>query len=144
MSGDEYEKLKKQNKWRDLQYRIEDHLDVDRVFRAVVDSEIPALHFKPEWDVKITPPFGGAMMRFVVNYNGRYVSVYCDYYSNLGIYRGAEEWFQDKHHEPYWEMYPRTYKNDGEPYTDTMRFALADADKLIENIDAELRGEPVL
>lgn len=52
MSGDEYEKLKKQNKWRDIQYRIEDHFDVDRVFRAVVDSKIPALHFKPEWDVK--------------------------------------------------------------------------------------------
>lgn len=43
-----------------------------------------------------------------------------------------------------WEMYPRTYQNDGEPYTDTMRFALADADKLIENIDAELKGEPAL
>lgn len=144
MTGQEYEKLKKQNEWRDLEYLVEKHLDVDRVFRAVCDSEIPALHFKPEWDVKITPPFGGAMMRFVVIHNGRYVSVYCDYYSNLGIYRGAEEWFQDKHCEPYWEMYPRTYKRDDGEETDTMRFDLSDTEGLIKNIEQELNGEPVI
>lgn len=133
MTSKEYEALKRKNAWRELKYRIEDHFDVDRVFRTVSDSEIPALHFKPEWEVIITPPFGGAMMRFVVRHNGRYVSVYCDFYENLGFHDGA----------PYWEMYPRTRLNDnGEHDEDTMRFNLADTDGLLKNIEQELNGEP--
>lgn len=132
MNATEFENIKKQNAWRDLEYRVEKHLDVDRVFRRVCDSDIPALHFKPEWDVKITPPFGGAMMRFVVIHNGRYVSVYCDYHENLGFHGG----------EPYWEMYPRTYKRDDGEETDTMRFDLSDTEGLIKNIEQELNGEP--
>ena len=47
-------------------------------------SEIPALHFEKEWDVKIIPPFGGAVIRFHINHNGKHVSVYFDGYSELG------------------------------------------------------------
>lgn len=122
--------------WREIKYPDEAFLKISEVYLAVRDAPIPALHFKPEWDVRIIPPFGGAMMRFMVEHNGKYVSVYCDFYSQLGFFNGGTD--------PYWEMYPRTFQNGGEPFTDTMRFALADADELIKNIDAELRGEPVL
>ena len=47
-------------------------------------ARIPALHFEKEWDVKIIPPFGGAVIRFYINYNGKHVSVYLDGYSELG------------------------------------------------------------
>ena len=57
-------------------------------------SEIPALDFEKEWDVKIIPPFGGAVIRFYIEYNGKHVSVYFDGYSELGCVP-----------EPYWEYY---------------------------------------
>lgn len=95
-------------------------------FRRVSNkAEIPPLHFKPEWDVRIIPPFGGAMMRFTVDHNGRHVSVYCDFFEMLGFYG-----------EPYWEMYPRSYGDS----IDVMRFPLADTEGLIRNIDEELNG----
>ena len=47
-------------------------------------NELPALHFDKEWDVKIIPPFAGAIIRFCINHNGKYVSVYFDGYSELG------------------------------------------------------------
>ena len=98
------------------------------IYRQIVDKvELPALHFKPEWDVRIIPPFAGAMMRFTVEHNGRRVSVYCDFFDHLG-YFGA----------PYWEMYPM---HGDASVPDVMRFPLEDTAGLIANIDAELRGE---
>ena len=47
-------------------------------------DKIPALHFDPEWDVRIIPPFGGAVARFYVHYNGNHVSVYLDTMCRLG------------------------------------------------------------
>lgn len=58
-------------------------------------KRIPAINFKQEWDVKIIPPFSGAMVRFIVEYNGKSASVYLDCFDALG-YFGA----------PYWEVYP--------------------------------------
>lgn len=46
--------------------------------------KLPAFHFDKEWDVKIIPPFAGAIIRFVIDYNGKHVSVYFDAYSELG------------------------------------------------------------
>lgn len=34
-------------------------------------KEIPALHFKNEWNVKIIPPFAGAIVRFIIEYNNK-------------------------------------------------------------------------
>ena len=55
-------------------------------------KEIPNINFHEEWDIKITPPFGGAVVRFRVNDR---VSVYLDCYNRLGVWDG-----------PYWEIYP--------------------------------------
>lgn len=81
--------------------------------------KIPPLHFKPEWKVTIIPPFGGAIVRFHVEYEEKEISCYLDCYDRLGYFGG-----------PYWEIYP--YKDD------VYRFALEDTDLLIEKITEEL------
>lgn len=71
---------------------------------AEVTKNIPLLQFDKNWNVKITPPWGGAMVRFVVEYKGYWVSVYLDSLNRLGFYEG-----------PYWEIYPYgddTYRVD--------------------------------
>ena len=108
--------------------------DVDVFYREAEDA-FPALRFQPQWEVRIIPPRGGAVVRFLVRSNGREISVYGDYYSALGVFGN---------HEPYWEMYPRTYIDDqeGHEYQDTERFPLDDAEGLLRAIDEEFRGVP--
>lgn len=88
---------------------------------------IPALHFKPEWEVKIIPPFMGAMVRFYINYNNKHVSVYLDCYGRLGCVD-----------MPYYEMY------DGE---DTHRYIMSnngDINQMMDDIDKVLNGKPIV
>lgn len=60
-------------------------------------NEAPWLQFPPELEVKIVPPFGGAMARFRARFVGgeREVSVYWDCHDALG--------YMEK---PYWEIHP--------------------------------------
>ena len=92
-------------------------------------ARIPALHFEKEWDVKIIPPFGGAVIRFHINHNGKFVSVYFDgysEYSELG-------YMVDENDEPipYWEYY------DGEEcyryYIDESEQMMTDIKKFLES-----------
>ena len=92
-------------------------------------SEIPAFHFKEEWEVKIIPPFMGAMARFWIDHNGRHVSVYLDCYNNLGFV-GV----------PYYEIY------DGDS-NDTYRYIMSskeDMDQMMIDIDRLLNGEKIV
>ena len=63
-------------------------------------NKMPVFHFDKEWDVKIVPPFAGALTRFTISYNGKWVSVYFDAYASLG-------WFCDDEGNPlpYFECY---------------------------------------
>ena len=63
-------------------------------------KKIPSIHFEKEWDVKIIPPFGGAIIRFTIDFNDKHVSVYLDGYSRLGYVVDANE-----NPIPYWEAY---------------------------------------
>ena len=83
-------------------------------------ARIPALHFEKEWDVKIIPPFGGAVIRFHINYNDKYVSVYLDGYSELG-------YMVDDNDKPipYFEYY------DGE---DCHRYLMDEAEQMMVDI----------
>lgn len=83
-------------------------------------KEIPALHFEKEWDVKIIPPFGGAVIRFCIDYNGKHVSVYFDAYSELG-------WVVDENKNPipYFEYY------DGE---ECYRYYMYESEQMMEDI----------
>lgn len=61
-------------------------------------DKIPYLSFPAEWEVKIIPPLGSAIVRFWIRLKAHpaaWVSVYLDCYDQLG-YVG----------EPYWEIYP--------------------------------------
>ena len=73
-----------------LRYEIEH----DEKWREWSDK-IPALKFPPDWEVKIIPPFAGAIVRFTVEGLVYNVSVYLDVYDRLGCYG-----------KPYWEVYP--------------------------------------
>lgn len=86
---------------------------------SIIPQILP-LHFKEEWDVKIIPPFSGAITRFYISYNDRFVSVYLDWYDRLGIFK-----------KPYYEIY------DGE---DTKRYSLDNTDEMMSDIDQILNG----
>lgn len=77
-------------------------------------KELPAFHFEKEWDVKIIPPFGGAVVRFWINYNGKHASVYFDAYDELGFVG-----------EPYFEFY------DGD---ECYRYLMNESEKMMEDI----------
>ncbi len=81
-------------------------------------DKIPPLKFDSNWEVRVIPPYAGAIARFIVNKAGEThrVSVYLDCYDDLGWKR-----------EPYWEVYPYC---DG----DTRRVGMNNTGELIEAI----------
>ena len=83
---------------------------------------IPPLHFKNEWNVYVIPPFAGAVARFRIEYNDKYVSCYLDCYDELGFFG-----------RPYWEIYP--YDND------VFRCKMEDTELLMEKIEDILEGK---
>ena len=89
-------------------------------------KELPALHFEKEWDVKIIPPFGGAIIRFWINHNDKHVSVYFDAYSELG-------WMYDENENPipYFEYY------DGE---ECYRYHMDESERMMEDIKSFLNS----
>jgi hypothetical protein len=85
--------------------------------------KIPALKFKDTWEVKIIPPFVGAMARFIVNEGSASVSIFLDVNSSLGSYGG----------EPYWEIYP---------YDDDIgRWAMLDTIGLLSGIEDSINEQ---
>ena len=85
-------------------------------------SKMPSLQFDPDWDVKIIPPYGGAMARFAIYRGDEYCcDVYFDVYSRLG-------WEMDDANEPvpYFELYPW----EG----DCKRYYINEVDELMRDI----------
>ena len=93
-------------------------IEYDEEWREI-SNEAPWLTFKSDWKVKVIPPWAGAMARFVVEKNGKSVSVYYDVYDRLGFYG-----------EPYFEAYPI--------YGDTQRYGRDEVDTMMKDIDEEL------
>jgi hypothetical protein len=91
-------------------------IELDEGWRDLV-NRIPAVRFRPDWDVKIIPPFAGAKARFWVSRGNANVSVYLDEGDALGFMGG----------KAYWEIYPAA---EG----DTARFYLEDAGEMIEAV----------
>ena len=60
-----------------------------------IGDKIPFLKFDNDWEIKIIPPFGGASSRFLVKCKNATVSIYSDFFNNLGYMNN-----------PYWEVYP--------------------------------------
>jgi hypothetical protein len=84
---------------------------------------IPKLKLKPEWEIKVIPPFGGAMARFIIYSGKANVSIYADFFNALGAYPGK-----------YWEIYPNS---EG----DIERFGLDSVDHLLEAISNSLNDQ---
>jgi hypothetical protein len=85
---------------------------------------IPFIKFPKDWEVKMIPPFGGAIVRFVVKRGENFVSVYLDCYDRLGCYG-----------KPYWEIYPCK--------PDTYRCDMNDIEDLLDAIDYGLKNHRV-
>lgn len=86
-------------------------------------KEIPFLTFPDHLEVKIIPPFTGAIVRFLVRdkkYHGAEVSIYLDCYSILGASS-----------KPYWEVYP--YEGD------VFRCGMNETEELVESIEHSIR-----
>lgn len=83
-------------------------------------QKLPAFHFDKEWDVKIIPPFQGAIIRFHIFYNGKFVSVYFDAYSELDLM-----YDENKNPIPYFEYF------DG---VDFHRYYLEQSEQMMEDI----------
>ena len=98
--------------------------DKDAVYHEWFDK-VPYVPFKPEWKVKAIPPFAGAIVRYIVEYNNKSVSIYLDVDCSLG-YFGDDE--------PYWEMYPG-YEDE------TNRFHVYDVENLVGCVGLSLKVE---
>lgn len=85
-------------------------------------NEIPFLRFPQDWMIKIIPPFGGAMARFIVEKQEKRISVYLDFDNALG-------WCK----RPYWEIYPF----EGDVY----RCGINETQELIEAIAKALNED---
>lgn len=109
--------------WNDRTARMMVGIEWERLYDARNwCSKIPYLPFKQGWLIKIIPPFAGAVARFLVSKGDnveKYVSVYLDCYSQLGI-----------HESPYWEVYP--YNGD------TFRCDMNEVNSLIDAIECSL------
>lgn len=106
------------------------------VLRGLIESQekwllwldkIPYLNFPSTWQVKVIPPFAGAMIRFFVRTHrmpeDRRVSVYLDCDNKLGVSDG-----------PYWEVYPLR--------DDVFRCTMKNTEALMDGIqDAILEAE---
>ena len=84
----------------------------------------PVIPFRPEWKVRIIPPFNGASVRFHVLHENGFVSVFADVENKLGVL------FDEGDRVPFWEVYPV----DG----DCQKCKLSDLNELIELIDKSL------
>jgi hypothetical protein len=104
-------------------YKIEQEQD----WRGEI-VRIPWLHFRGDWQVRIIPPFGDAVIRFqVVLPSGALKSVYMDSRNSLGV------WGSLTTVEPYWEVYP--YQGD------VGRCDIDDTIMLMEMIQDETMGD---
>lgn len=81
---------------------------------------VPELNLDSEWRIKILPPWGGALIRFIISYKDCTVSTYFDAHNRLGCML-----------EPYWEIYPN---RDGE----CSRFLIKESDQLVDAIRESL------
>ena len=65
-------------------------------------ARLPWIQFPADWKVKVIPPYGDAVVRFLVTLpDGKEKSVYHDSRASLGMYFGDGDELI-----PYWEVYP--------------------------------------
>lgn len=100
--------------------------------------EVPTLQFKSDWEVKILPAFGGAIIRFLVRKGNASVSVYLDAHNRLGY--GSTKDLHSGDSTPYWEMYPYVSSEYPDDYEER-RFYMNETDKLLNDIEYSLNQQ---
>lgn len=106
-------------------YELRSQVDKEYEYNKWI-TEMPYFTLPVNYEIKVIPPFGGAVSRFLVRDRQKHraaVSVYLDCYDMLGYFG-----------EPYWEMYPDV---DG----DVNRFPMSDVDSLLENIEKSIESQ---
>lgn len=58
-------------------------------------NHMPFIYLRFGYQFRVMPPFGGALMRFAISYEGTSFSIYFDPFERLGLYGS-----------PYYEVYP--------------------------------------
>jgi hypothetical protein len=91
------------------------------------NKKLPVFHFKQEWNVRIIPPFQGAIIRFTIKYNGKRVSVYFDGYSRLGQ-------MHDSNYKPI-PYFQCTYEKDSIKY-----YYLDESENMMKDIETFLES----
>ncbi len=91
-------------------------------------DQIPAIPMKQDWEVRILPPFMGAMARFSVRRGVASVSVYLDVFDRLGSFSYGDE------PVPHWEIYP-------DAAGDNWRCPMEDVDALVDAIEDSLERQ---
>lgn len=106
---------------------FQEHLKLMQA-RALIEShyewrkwaqEIPYIKFPGNWEVKAIPPFGGAIIRYIIKHENsadNSISIYLDCYGELGVVD-----------EPYWELYPDI---DGQNW----RCGMEDTEELLDRL----------
>ena len=87
-------------------------------------KEIPFIEFPAGWKVQISPPSGGAVVRFRVKKDKAEMSVYLDCYDSIGRYGS-----------PYWEIYP--YNDEASTY----RCGIKETEKLLGVIEESIQRQ---
>ncbi len=91
-------------------------------------QEIPFMRFPADWEIKIIPPFCGAIVRFVIRRinEEKSISVYLDCYGTLGSLG-----------DPYWEIHPyngdtyKCYLNETGNLIDAIDYALGNKESIL-------------
>ena len=87
--------------------------------------KIPTMRFDSDWDVKIVPPFMGALARFWIAKGEKAVSVYFDAFSYLGYMVD-----DDGDPIPYYEVL----------MDDTKRYLINETEEMMEDIRVYLNS----
>lgn len=108
---------------------FEERAKIDKFFREWIDR-VPYVPFDPAWEARAIPPFGGAIVRYIVDAEGESFSIYLDADNSMGFHTDA-----DGNLAPYWEIMPGT---SGDPE----RFDMDDVEGLVNEIRAVLATRP--
>lgn len=99
------------------------YFEYDRDFKTREITELmPYLKLQPDWEIAVIPPFAGASVRFCIKKGNAEVSVYADFFRNIG-----------NSNKPYWEVYPYHY--------DVFRCYINNTDELLEAIKQSIKEQ---
>ena len=62
----------------DILYKAEELICPNKLANLSCDEDYTTFNFKPEWNVRITYPYGHKHIRFTIEYKEKWVSVYLD------------------------------------------------------------------